>query len=560
MSIKKNSGGHPSRQPRVSSTKRTRPKRSKKPDESRNDPSALRLNKILAAAGLGSRREVEELIVQGRVEIDREVVTDLACKVDPQKVTIKVDGNTLKRERSIYYAVNKPTGVLSTNKDPDGRMRVVDLVPDTHRVFSVGRLDRSSEGLMLLTNDGDLAQRLAHPRFSIQKVYFVVVAGVITQEELDKLHKGVHLAEGFARIDGAKIKRTRKGCTELEISLSEGKNREIRRILARAGHKVVVLRRIAIGPLKLGQMPVGAARLLTSSEVKALYAVSEQGPVKKGAKKGNKGKNKPGASARPGKPGSSSGYRPVDDEEALPVGFNKRRFPDAGLDDGDMDDDGFLKKLPKLPFNHQSDDDDDEDDWGDDDFSVPASGSDLNGEDFGGDFGGEEFGGDDLDDDDFVGHFEPSKSGRVISYDEDDLPNTAEGNGSKGPKKAAPKQARGGRKSARGGQASRGTKRGRGGQRGAADAEGEQPVRGATASPGGTAGGRGTSGRGKGKRAFGRGAKAASAKGRSTRGSAAGTSGTGTSTGETRTGPGRGKRTGRPAGGKGRKRPPGRRG
>ncbi len=569
MSTKKNSGGHPSRPPRASATQRSRPKRSKKPDESRNDPSALRLNKILAAAGLGSRREVEELIVQGRVEIDREVITDLACKVDPQKVTIKVDGNVLKRERSIYYAVNKPTGVLSTNKDPDGRMRVVDLVPDTHRVFSVGRLDRSSEGLMLLTNDGDLAQRLAHPRFSIQKVYFVVVAGVITQEELDKLHKGVHLAEGFARIDGAKIKRTRKGCTELEISLSEGKNREIRRILARAGHKVVVLRRIAIGPLKLGQMPVGAARLLTSSEVKALYAISEQGPAKKGSKKsskGSKGRNKPNASARPGKPGSSSGYRPVDDEEVLPVGFNKRRFPDAGLGDGDMDDDGFLKKLPKLPFDRQSDDDDD-DDWGDDDFSLNAGSSD---------FESDEFGGDDLDDDDFVGHFEPSKSGRVISYDEDESPNPAAGGSSKGPKQggprqAGPKQARGGPKSARGGQQSRGAKRGRGGgQRAAAEAEGEQPVRAAAGSPRGATG-RSTTGRGaKGKRAFGRGAKKTSVKGRSTRTSAQGPTagGTGTSstgksgtgTGEPRTGPGRGKRGGRPAGGKGRKRPPGRRG
>jgi 23S rRNA pseudouridine2605 synthase len=250
-------------------------------------PGAQRLNKILAAAGLGSRRKVEELIEQGRVEIDGDIVTDLACKVDPREVKIKVDGSLLKKSRPVYFALNKPPGVLSTNYDPSGRMRVIDLVPDRDRVFCVGRLDQSSEGLMLLTNDGELAQRLAHPKFRIQKSYFVVVSGQMSNEELDKLRKGVHLAEGFARIDGATIKKHRKGCTEIEIVLSEGKNREIRRMLARAGHKVVVLRRIAIGPLRLGQMPVGASRTLTANEVKALYTASDPAnrPKKKTAKK-----------------------------------------------------------------------------------------------------------------------------------------------------------------------------------------------------------------------------------------------------------------------------------
>lgn len=234
-----------------------------------------RLNKILAAAGLGSRREVEELIVQGRVEVNREIVTDLASKFDPSAVTIKVDGEFLKQAKPVYFALNKPKGVLSTNRDPSGRMRVIDLIPEGSRVFSVGRLDRNSEGLMLLTNDGELAQRLAHPKFRIQKSYFVVVAGQLEQEELDKLRKGVYLAEGLARIDGAKIKRHRKGCTEIEIVLSEGKNREIRRILARAGHKVVLLRRIAIGSLKLGLLPVGGSRPLTRQEVNKLYTITE---------------------------------------------------------------------------------------------------------------------------------------------------------------------------------------------------------------------------------------------------------------------------------------------
>lgn len=249
---------------------------SKKPTpHSSTAPGAQRLNKVLAAAGLGSRRKVEELIEQGRVEIDGSIVTDLACKVDPTAVKIKVDGQLLKRARPVYFALNKPPGVLSTNYDPSGRLRVIDLVPDRDRVFSVGRLDQSSEGLMLLTNDGELAQRLAHPKFRIQKAYFVVVSGQMTEEELNKLRKGVYLAEGVARIDGATIKKVRKGCTELEIILSEGKNREIRRILARAEHKVVLLRRIAIGPLRLGQLPVGASRVLTAAEVKALYSATD---------------------------------------------------------------------------------------------------------------------------------------------------------------------------------------------------------------------------------------------------------------------------------------------
>ena len=267
-----------------------------------------RLNKVLAAAGLGSRREVEELIVQGRVEVDRKIVTDLACKVDPGQVTIKVDGQTLKKFKPVYFVLNKPKGVLSTNRDPSGRMRVIDFVPEHERVFSVGRLDKNSEGLMLLTNDGGLAQRLAHPKYRVQKTYFVVVAGLISREELAKLRKGVYLAEGFARIDGATIRRQRKGSTELEIVLSEGKNREIRRLLARAGHKVLTLRRIAIGPLRLGQLPVGAARLLKPSEVKALYTAATESKKRKPSSR--RGTSDQPQVAKPASP-------PLPDDESL---------------------------------------------------------------------------------------------------------------------------------------------------------------------------------------------------------------------------------------------------
>ena len=282
-----------------------------------------RLNKILAAAGLGSRREVEELIVQGRVEVDRDIVTDLAFKADPREVAIKVDGQKLKPFRPVYFILNKPKGVLSTNKDPSGRARVIDFVPDNERVFSVGRLDKSSEGLMLLTNDGELAQRLAHPKFRVQKTYFVVVSGQMTIEELNKLKKGIYLSEGFARIDGATIRKQRRQSTELEIVLSEGKNREIRRLLARAGHKVVTLRRIAIGPLRLAQLPVGAARLLTPTEVRELYEItftSKKRTAKKASKKSIPSKGKATSEI------TNDNYKPASHAQV------------TSFDDDDMDD------------------------------------------------------------------------------------------------------------------------------------------------------------------------------------------------------------------------------
>ncbi len=281
---------------------------------------AQRLNRVLAAAGLGSRRDVESLITEGRVEVDGQTITDLACKVDPKESTIEVDGTTLKRHRPVYFILNKPPGVLSTNFDPSGRTRVIDLVPSKERIFPVGRLDSSSEGLMLLTNDGALAQRLAHPKFGVQKTYFVVVQGVITHEDLAKLRKGVYLADGVARIDGAKIRRQRKTCTEIEILLSEGKNREIRRILARVGHKVMVLRRLAIGPLRLGQLPVGQTRVVTSAEVEALYAAASAARAEKGSKLRTPGKGTTSKSAaKTGRPRRADSAPPVRKSRAAPI-------------------------------------------------------------------------------------------------------------------------------------------------------------------------------------------------------------------------------------------------
>ncbi|MFK7735725.1 MAG: pseudouridine synthase [Pirellulaceae bacterium] len=383
-------------------TKRSSKRTAKKKINPKPSTGEQRLNKILAGAGLGSRREVEELIVQGRVEVDREIVSNLAFKTDPSQVTIKVDGQALKKFRPVYHVLNKPKGVLSTNRDPSGRARVIDFIPGNERVFSVGRLDKSSEGLVLLTNDGELAQKLAHPRFRIQKTYFVVVSGVIEREELDKLRKGVYLSEGFARIDGARIKKRRKSSTELEITLSEGKNREIRRLLARAGHKVVTLRRIAIASLRLGQIPVGASRPLTAQEVRDLYAATQAPKEKKtSSSKGPKTRktsgSKPPAAASRVK-GRTSAAQPATDED---------------WDDG-MDDEVLFASPITSPNFEDSDDD-------------------------------------------FVGFFDNSPSeGSVLGYD-DDLPTGGSKSGNSRGKKPAPRRA------SRTASSSRGTKRASGG-------------------------------------------------------------------------------------------------
>ena len=257
-----------------------------------------RLQRLLAAAGFGSRRQCEELIEAGRVEVDGQTVTKLGTTVDPELHEVSVDGAPLKRQKLVYYAVNKPTGVVTTNRDPQGRPRVVDLVPPEPRVFPVGRLDRSSEGLILLTNDGDLAQRLAHPRFGVQKVYRVTVAGKVDPETMRQMRRGIYIAEGRVRVEGARILRTRSRATELEIVLREGKNREIRRILARLGHKVQQLKRIGIGPLRLGETPPAAYRPLTSQEVKKLHDAADAAE-REGRSAGGAGQRRAGKPAGP---------------------------------------------------------------------------------------------------------------------------------------------------------------------------------------------------------------------------------------------------------------------
>jgi 23S rRNA pseudouridine2605 synthase len=239
---------------------------------------AERLQKVLAAAGVAGRRECEQLILDGRIEVDRQVVTELGTRVDPRSQEIRVDGETLARPKLIYFAVNKPDGVVSTSRDPAGRPRVIDLLPpDAPRAYCVGRLDRASKGLILVTNDGELANGLTHPRHGVEKTYQVQVAGRIEEAELQKLRRGAHLSEAFAHVKNVRIKRFRDRSTVLEMVLDEGRNREIRRVLAKVGHKVQRLTRIAVGPVRLGEMPSGAVRMLTRQEISALKEAVARG-------------------------------------------------------------------------------------------------------------------------------------------------------------------------------------------------------------------------------------------------------------------------------------------
>ncbi|WP_406699300.1 pseudouridine synthase [Singulisphaera sp. Ch08] len=234
-----------------------------------------RLQKILAHAGIGSRRACEDVIRQGRVTVDGKVVKELGTKVDARQAKIAVDGQLIHLERMVYYAVSKPKGYVSTNNDPAGRPRVIDILPEIpQRVYTVGRLDEMSTGLILLTNDGELANKLAHPKFGVEKLYRVIVAGTPDREALDKLVEGVWLAEGKVRARRVRVVGKKGQATILEMVLAEGKNREVRRMLAQLGHKVMSLTRIAVGPITLKGLAFGEYRPLSQNEVEMLHRIA----------------------------------------------------------------------------------------------------------------------------------------------------------------------------------------------------------------------------------------------------------------------------------------------
>lgn len=304
------------RAPPSAPARRGRPRRDRpvpRPEAEAPPPGTDRLQKVLADAGVASRRDCEMLVFEGRVRVNGRTVRELPCWVRPQGDLIEVDGETVKPQdraplaRSssrarLYLMLNKPKGVITTAHDPEGRANVVGMVsrgvPPGERVYPVGRLDADSTGLVLLTNDGELTARLTHPRFGVPKTYRVAVAGEVTPEAIERLTRGMFLAtpDSIARsrsggggagarratfesvrVLNRRLDRSRGGMTLLSITLREGQNREIRRLLARVGLKVRSLERIAVGELKLGSLPCGSFRALRAEEVEALRVAGRPG-------------------------------------------------------------------------------------------------------------------------------------------------------------------------------------------------------------------------------------------------------------------------------------------
>lgn len=234
------------------------------------ETDGVRLQKVLARAGVASRRASEELIARGRVEVNGQVVSEQGLRVDPARDVIRVDGSRIPPERShAYLVLNKPRGVVSTMDDPQGRPTVRDYLGRRRgeRLFHVGRLDADTEGLLILTNDGDFAQRLSHPSYEIPKTYVAVVAGSLEHATLAKLRRGVTLEDGPARPDKIRLLQRERDRSMVELTLHSGRNRIVRRLFEAVGHPVRELARTAIGPIRLGTLKSGELRDLTSEEL-----------------------------------------------------------------------------------------------------------------------------------------------------------------------------------------------------------------------------------------------------------------------------------------------------
>lgn len=231
-----------------------------------------RLQKYLAAAGVASRRASETLILEGRVTVNGKVIKELGTKVTPGKDKITVDGKPVKQEeKMVYLLMNKPTGYLTTVKDTHDRPTVMDLLTGVpYRVFPVGRLDFDTEGLLLLTNDGEFAYRMTHPKFKIKKTYLATVQGELTKERLQMLREGVELEDGKTAPAEVKIVRQEKHKTIVEITIHEGKNRQVRRMFKAVKNPVLELKRITVGTMNLKGVGVGEYRHLSAEEVRNL--------------------------------------------------------------------------------------------------------------------------------------------------------------------------------------------------------------------------------------------------------------------------------------------------
>ena len=233
-----------------------------------------RLQKLLAHAGIASRRHAEKLIVEGRVSVNGTTVTELGTKADPAVDVIEVDGKRVRFSSQRHYLLlNKPPGLLCTRHDPQGRPTVMDLLPTRlhSHVYPVGRLDMNTEGLLLLTDDGELAHALMHPSYEIPRTYHATVRGHVTAQTLRRLEAGVELEDGLSRADEAQILEYMPEATVVQVTLHRGRKHEVRRMCEAVGHPVLALRRISMGPLTLGTLAPGKWRELSHRQVEALY-------------------------------------------------------------------------------------------------------------------------------------------------------------------------------------------------------------------------------------------------------------------------------------------------
>lgn len=240
-----------------------------------HDPDGVRLQKLLAAAGVGSRRVCEQFILDGRVEVDGQIVRELGVRITPSH-TVHVDGVRINLDESrVYLAFNKPLGVVTSMNDDLGRADIGDFVAQRkERLFHVGRLDADTEGLLLLTNDGELAHRLQHPKYGVLKTYLATIPGPVPRDLGKRLRAGVDLDDGPASVDSFRIVDSQPGKALVEVILHEGRKHIVRRLLAEVGHPVQSLVRTQVGPIRLGDTRPGKVRALTRTEVGLLYQVA----------------------------------------------------------------------------------------------------------------------------------------------------------------------------------------------------------------------------------------------------------------------------------------------
>lgn len=243
-----------------------------------DQPEGVRLQKVLAAAGVASRRVVENYITEGRIRVNGEVVTEQGRRIDPEHDLVDVDGTAVQLDVSKRYVMlNKPTGVVSSMKDENGRPDLRRFTSGyDERLYNVGRLDAETSGLLILTNDGELAHVLAHPSFGVTKVYIAKVEGEVTAQTISKLTKGIELEDGPIVADKARLLDTSRGASLVELTLHSGRNRIVRRMLAAVGHPVTELVRRQFGPLHLGTLPAGKTRELSKIELGALLTLSRR--------------------------------------------------------------------------------------------------------------------------------------------------------------------------------------------------------------------------------------------------------------------------------------------